>query len=157
MTSKVLLDANFLIYTLEPKSEQLEESEKKQRLQALEQSALQRFEELLAGDAQFFITPLIQYEVLCGASNNAQRQQLQSDMNAVCEMLQINETIAHLAATLFRTDCNLKNVDKKKHRFDLLHFATAKHYDLELATVDRDFASLETAWQQCHQTMESSE
>lgn len=57
-------------------------------------------------------------------------------------MIQVNQHIAELAAEIFRTERDNHAPDKKKHKFDILHLATAKYENLELITCDQKLLKL---------------
>lgn len=63
------------------------------------------------------------------------------------EILDVNQTIYEQAVNFSRF-CKSKHISLKGRceTIDFLHFITAKYYELELLTCDRDMAKLETVY-----------
>jgi len=146
MTNKrFLLDSNFLIYALPFKKIEVtpESTEKEIKLSALQEQSSQMLGELISTQSILTITPVIQYELLCDAKSTDERRKLEEDLADLgCTMIQVNQYIAELAAEIFRTERDNHAPDKKKHKFDILHLATAKYENLELITCDQKLLKL---------------
>lgn len=127
MTRGVLLDANIVIGAFD--GERGNEAHEKARV---------RLEELLADDKiKVAITPLIRYEVMRGVAPE-KVDSLDASLSVFHEF-DITGKEAVRAAEIFRL---AREAGKKldKHSFDVLHFACAQEYDLELASQDGDMA-----------------
>ena len=121
-----LLDTNSLIYLLE------------NTVDVTSQEKLRDVQEKLSdSDSEFFLTPLIRYEVLRGIAWE-DREKLAKFQDALAEfdMLDISREVADLARELYRFDKfsaaqrgQSKNLEKRK--FDMFHYATAKINDLK--------------------------
>jgi predicted nucleic acid-binding protein len=146
MTNKrYLLDSNFLIYALPFKKIEVtpESTAEEIKLAALQEKTSQTLSELISAKAILTITPVIQYELLYDAKSTDERRKLKEDLADLgCTMIQVNQYIAELAAEIFRTERDNQAPDKKKHKFDILHLATAKHENLELMTCDQKLLKL---------------
>lgn len=113
----ILLDANLLIGVFDTHAPQAETL----------------FADLLEQDANLAITPLIRYEVLCGIKWGKQDDyRFVHEQLAALGLFQITSEVAALAENLFRFSQykNIQVPDKKKYKFDIFHFAAAKHYGL---------------------------
>ena len=102
-----------------------------------------------------FITPLIRYEVLRGITwSDSESFKKHSDVLKQLETINIDQKISDTATALFRLERKEKEENgqtpKKidKHNFDVMHFATAKVYQLEWQSNDEDFQSWEKLYQQ---------
>lgn len=146
MTNKrYLLDSNFLIYALPFKKIDVtpKSTEEEIKLAALQEESSKMLGELISTQAILTITPVIQYELLCDAKSVDERRKLEEDLaDLSCTMIQVNQYIAELAAEIFRTERDNHAPDKKKHKFDILHLATAKYEKLELITYDQKLLKL---------------
>ena len=135
---KVLLDANLLIAALDNDGTTSSEERIKAR---------QTLTELLSDeDVALVITPLIRYEVLRGIQwqDQTRFEQLKQSLNGFTE-LEVSRDVSELATNLFRFD-RAENLKQNKHinkrNFDVFHFATAKHHQLEFASRDTDMTVL---------------
>ncbi|MFU2090290.1 type II toxin-antitoxin system VapC family toxin [Avibacterium avium] len=140
MKRNILLDSNILMIAIKEK----ESNERKQLIELLENE-----------NTNVFITPLIRYEVLRGITwSDSESFKKHSDVLKQLEMINIDQKISDTAATLFRLERKEKEENgqtpKKidKHNFDVMHFATAKVYQLEWQSNDEDFQSWEKLYQQ---------
>ena len=140
MKRNILLDSNILMIAIKEK----ESNERKQLIELLENE-----------NTNVFITPLIRYEVLRGITwSDSESFKKHSDVLKQLEMINIDQKISDTAATLFRLERKEKEENgqtpKKidKHNFDVMHFATAKVYQLEWQSNDKDFQSWEKLYQQ---------
>lgn len=142
---RLLLDSNFLIYALPFKVLEVntESTPDEIKLAELQADARSKLASYIQANAILVITPIIQYELLCDAKNAAERYKLEEDLNDLsCTIIQVNKEIAELAAMIFREERDNHAPDKKKHKFDILHIATAKHEKLELITYDKKLLKL---------------
>ncbi|MBN6077287.1 PIN domain-containing protein [Aggregatibacter actinomycetemcomitans] len=144
MVNKILLDANFLIKALEDKN-------------SVEAHKLIEF--LERDDTVMYITPLIYYEVLRGINwTHDTRYQEFKDKLSLISNLNIDKSIGLKAADLFRFEKYYRDeqgqTPKKpdKHNFDIMHFSTAKIYELEIASNDADV----DAWENLYQLLEKN-
>lgn len=143
-----LLDANYLISLFD------ESRLKKERFKVLNE-----FKERLAdSNSRFVLTPLIRYEVLRGVSwNDEEKFQRMEKALSGFELLEITQAVADLARDLYRFDdfeARQKNESRnlEKRKFDIFHYATAKIYQLELLSADKDFSAIKAL----HQRMEAA-
>lgn len=140
MKRNILLDSNILMIAIK-------DSESNERKQLIE---------LLTNEnTNVFITPLIRYEVLRGITwNDDEYFKKHSDVLKQLETINIDQKISDTATALFRLERKEKEesgqTPKKidKHNFDVMHFATAKVYQLEWQSNDEDFQSWEKLYQQ---------
>ncbi len=150
MTDKsYLLDTNYLIYLVDETS-----SHEKRKAILLDMA-----EKLQAGDTEFFITPLILYEVLRGIpwQNHQKRKEIEQALLEF-EILDIQKEVAVLATELYRFDYyyaqqnkQTKNLEKRK--FDMFHYASAKINRLEILSQDSDITKIEQLYQQMNQSL----
>ncbi len=146
MTQRVLLDANLLIAALDKNSTTSEEkrAEAKTKLAEL----------LNDSEVALAITPLIRYEVLRGISwSEQERYAVLQDTLSDFEEFDVGRDVAELAANLYRFDKDRadkanekRNLEKRK--FDVFHFASAKHNGLELASQDTDIAKVQELYEE---------
>lgn len=145
MTRRVLLDTNLLVAALD----QGASTSPDQREKAI--AALMSL--LQSDDVALAITPLIRYEVVRGVDWASQeRHDALKEALADFEEFDISRDIAELAADLYRFDKSRadeagerRNLEKRK--FDAFHLASAKCYELELASQDTDIAKLDKLYQ----------
>ena len=145
IVKRFLLDSNFLIYALPFKKIELtsESTAEEIKLADLQEESSQKLSDLIKNQAVLTITTVIQYELLCDAKSTDERRKLEEDLvDLGCTMIQVNQEIAELAAKIFRTERDNQAPDKKKHKFDILHLATAKYEKLELITCDQKLLKL---------------
>lgn len=140
MKRNILLDSNILMIAIKEK----ESNERKQLIELLENE-----------NTNVFITPLIRYEVLRGITwSDSESFKKHSDVLKQLETINIDQKISDTATALFRLERKEKEesgqTPKKidKHNFDVMHFATAKVYQLEWQSNDEDFQSWEKLYQQ---------
>lgn len=132
MTEKILVDANLWINAFDKK----------------QPAAVQELLELIRDkNAILVLTALIRYEVLRGIrwESRGDYSELKAALDQF-ETLDINRQISDLATNLYRYDVahetnESRNFEKRK--FDMFHFATAKHYQLKWRSRDRDMGKLE--------------
>lgn len=143
MTKGYLLDTNILVAALDKDGSTEDEDKKKarQRLTAL----------LREPDVALGITPLIRYEVLRGVQwSSMDRYSALLDALAGFHEFEVGQDVSELAANLFRferagqEDKPKRAIDKR--RFDVFHMATAKVYELEMASNDADMKRLENLY-----------
>lgn len=137
---KILLDSNILITAIKNSAS----------------SEAKRLRELLQDSQNIvYITPLIYYEVLRGVDwNDIPNYEKHLQVLKSLSNLNIDKSIANLAAKLFRYERNLRlkngETPKKidKHNFDIMHFATAKQNSLEIASADEDIVAWEKLYEE---------
>lgn len=145
---RYLLDTNYLIYLADPKADSNKKAE-----------VLRDFEDKLqASEALFFLTPLIRHEVLRGVDwNDTDRLKKLKEALRRIQTIEINNDISDLARNLFRLDRAKQELVKQKqsgekniekYQFDMFHFATAKIYNLEILSKDRDMKAIGALYEQ---------
>ncbi len=149
-----LLDTNYLISLLD-----------ETHLSDTRRSVLEDFRTKLNDDSsRFVLTPLIRYEVLRGVlwESEEKFQRMEKALSGF-ELLEITQAVADLARDLYRFDYfearqkearqkkEIRNFEKRK--FDIFHYATAKIYQLELLSADKDFSAIKAL----HQRMEAAQ
>jgi predicted nucleic acid-binding protein len=146
MTHRVLLDANLLIAALDTSATTSADkrAEAKERLTAL----------LNDPEVALAITPLIRYEVLrFPAWGEQERFTTLQNMLDDFEEFDIGRDVAELAANLYRLDkakADAANAQRnlEKRKFDVFHFASAKHNGLELASQDTDITKIQGLYEE---------
>lgn len=136
--NNVLLDSNILIEAINDKKS----------------NSAQKIRELMKNDdIKIFITPLIIYEILRGIElNDDKLYQKFKDLIESFSSLNIDNEIGQLASHLFRLERHNKKIEHQeskkidKHNFDLVHFSTAKIYDLKLISNDKDMENWENLY-----------
>ncbi len=144
-----LLDANYLISLLD-----------EARAPDIRRPVLEDFRtKLNDGNSRFVLTPLIRYEVLRGVPWESEEkfQRMEKALSGF-ELLEITQTVADLARDLYRFDdfeARQKNESRnlERRKFDIFHYATAKIYQLELLSADKDFSAIEAL----HQRVEAAQ
>lgn len=124
-SSRVLVDSSILIAAFDQQGSSVSEMQEKAK------QTMRR----LAKDAslEIVLSPLILHETLRGVLQ-AEQERFEALEKAISDfpVLPINEQVTSLATSLFRhlvaTDPNV-NARGYGRNYDLMHFATAKHYD----------------------------
>lgn len=150
MEQKVLLDSNVWIKAIEDPT-----SQEREKLKDL----------LKNENTTIFITPLIRFEILRGVEkdNHQDLQKYISTIEQIASSIDIDKEIADLATKLFRFEQHERKekgqTPKKidKHNFDLMHFATAKTYELQWYSNDGDMVSWEKLWQAWEDSQKESD
>lgn len=140
MSRNILLDSNILMLAIKDAA-----SPERQQLMTLLQDE----------QTNIFITPLIRHEILRGIAwhDDTALQQHIKVLNQI-DVINIDQKISDTATSLFRLEREIKQQNgqtpKKidKHNFDVMHFATAKVYQLEWLSNDKDMQSWEELYQQ---------
>ncbi|URL06514.1 PIN domain-containing protein [Avibacterium sp. 21-595] len=147
MKRNILLDSNILMIAISDKKS----NERKQLINLLKDENI-----------NVFVTPLIRYEILRGVTwNDNEAFKNHSEALKQLETINIDQKISDTATLLFRLEREIRQQNgqtpKKidKHNFDVMHFATAKVYQLEWLSNDKDMQSWEELYQQLKTAQET--